>query len=102
MDQSSYSAIKIAAVKMAESFWLSFETLVTIVRPFNTHGLQQGMRAVLFHHYCPGSDKGELIQGSLCPVLGLTFIKDTVRNFLAIVKFKKVIGKIINLGVGYG
>ncbi len=100
--QSPYSATKIAADKMVESFWLSFETPVTIVRPFNTYGPRQSMRAVIPTIIVQALIKGKLTLGSLDPVRDLTFVKDTARGFLAAAKSDKVIGEVINLGVGDG
>jgi len=100
--QSPYSASKIAADKMAESFWLSFETPVTIVRPFNTYGPRQSMRAVIPTIIVQALTKGELTLGSLDPVRDLTFVKDTARGFLAAARSAQVVGEVVNLGVGDG
>ncbi len=100
--QSPYSASKIAADKMAESFWLSFKTPVTIVRPFNTYGPRQSMRAIIPTIIVQALTKGELTLGSLDPVRDLTFVKDTAKGYLAAARSEKVIGDVINLGVGEG
>ncbi len=100
--QSPYSASKIAADKMAESYWLSFETPVTIVRPFNTFGPRQSMRAIIPTIIVQALTKGELTLGSLDPVRDLTFATDTARGFLAASKSEQVIGELVNLGVGKG
>lgn len=100
--QSPYSASKIAADKMAESFWLSFETPVTIVRPFNTYGPRQSMRAIIPTIIVQALTKGKLTLGSLDPVRDLTFVKDTTNGFLAASRSDKVVGEVVNLGVGEG
>ncbi len=100
--QSPYSASKIAADKIAESYWLSFKTPVTIVRPFNTYGPRQSMRAIIPTIIVQALTKDKLKLGSLDPVRDLTFATDTARGFLAASKSEKVIGELVNLGVGKG
>lgn len=100
--QSPYSASKIAADKLAESYWLSFKTPVTIVRPFNTYGPRQSMRAIIPTIIVQALTNGHLKLGSLDPVRDLTFATDTARGFLAASNSEKVIGELVNLGVGKG
>lgn len=100
--QSPYSASKIGADKLAESYFLSFETPVTIVRPFNTYGPRQSMRAIIPTIIVQALTKGELELGNLDPVRDLTFVEDTARGFMAAAESEKVIGETINLGVGKG
>lgn len=100
--QSPYSATKIAADKLAESFWLSFQTPVTIVRPFNTYGPRQSMRAIIPTITAQALSGNELKLGSLDPVRDLTFVTDTARGFLAASISDKVLGETVNLGVGDG
>lgn len=100
--QSPYSASKIGADKIAESYWLSFETPVTIVRPFNTFGPRQSMRAIIPTIIAQALAGGNLKLGSLDPVRDLTYATDTARGFLAASKSEKVIGELVNLGVGKG
>lgn len=100
--QSPYSASKIGADKVAESYWLSFEMPVTIVRPFNTFGPRQSMRAIIPTIIAQALAGNELKLGSLDPVRDLTFATDTARGFIAAAKSEKVIGELVNLGVGKG
>jgi len=100
--QSPYSASKIAADKLAESFWLSFETPVTIVRPFNTFGPRQSMRAIIPTIIVQTLSGNELKLGNLDPVRDLTFAVDTAKGFIAAAKSNKVLGEVVNLGVGEG
>lgn len=100
--QSPYSASKIGADKLAESYYLSFETPVTIVRPFNTFGPRQSMRAIIPTIIVQALTKNRLTLGSLDPVRDLTFVMDTARGFIAASKSDKTIGELINLGVGKG
>jgi len=101
--QSPYSASKIAADKLAESFYLSFNLPVAIIRPFNTFGPRQSARAVIptiITQALSGFEKINL--GSLSPVRDLTYVKDTARGFMAAALSKKAVGQVINLGRGEG
>lgn len=100
--QSPYSATKIAADKLAESFWLSFETPVTIVRPFNTFGPRQSMRAVIPTIITQALAGDSLRLGSLDPVRDLTYVEDTAAGFIAAARSERAIGELMNLGVGTG
>jgi NAD dependent epimerase/dehydratase len=100
--QSPYSATKIGADKLAESYWLSFEMPVTIVRPFNTYGPRQSQRAIIPTIMAQALSGNELKLGNLDPVRDLTFVTDTAAGFLAAARSERVIGKTINLGVGSG
>ena len=100
--QSPYSATKIGADKLAESYFLSFETPVTIVRPFNTYGPRQSQRAIIPTIMTQALGDGKLKLGNLDPVRDLTFVTDTAAGFLAAARSDKAIGKTVNLGVGSG
>lgn len=100
--QSPYSASKIGADKMAESYWLSFRTPVTILRPFNTYGPRQSQRAIIPTIITQALAGDRLKLGNLDPVRDLTFVTDTARGFLAAARSSKTIGETINLGVGAG
>ena len=96
--QSPYSASKIAADCMAESFFRSFELPVVIVRPFNTYGPRQSARAVIptiITQLLSGAD--EIKIGDTAPTRDLLFVKDTVDGFIEIAKSPKVIGQDINI-----
>lgn len=96
--QSPYSATKIGADRISESFYRSFNLPVTIVRPFNTYGPRQSARAVIptiITQLLNG--KKEIKLGSLHPTRDLTFVKDTVEGFVAIAKSDKTIGEEINI-----
>jgi dTDP-glucose 4,6-dehydratase len=100
--QSPYSATKIAADKLAESFWLSFRTPVVTVRPFNTYGPRQSQRAIIPTIMTQALNGNTLTLGNLDPVRDLTFVTDTARGFLAAARSERTIGEVINLGVGEG
>lgn len=98
--QSPYSATKIAADKLALSYYLSFDTPVTVVRPFNTFGPRQSMRAIIPTIIAQALTRDRLKLGSLDPVRDFTFVTDTARGFLAASLSDRVIGETVNLGVG--
>lgn len=96
--QSPYSATKIAADRLAESFYRSFGMPVTIVRPFNTYGPRQSARAVIptiITQLLIGKDEIKL--GSLQPTRDFNYVKDTVNGFLEILKSENTIGEEINI-----
>ena len=99
--QSPYSASKIAADKMAESYHNSFDLPVVTVRPFNTFGPRQSARAVIptiIAQLLAGV--GALQLGSLSPRRDLTFVSDTVAGFIASARKPSVEGELFNLGTG--
>jgi NAD dependent epimerase/dehydratase len=99
--QSPYSASKIAADKIAESFYRSFGTPVVIARPFNTFGPRQSARAVIptiITQLLAGKSKIDL--GSLHPTRDLNFVHDICRGFAALSKCREAIGKEVNMGSG--
>lgn len=96
--QSPYSATKIGADRIAESFYRSFGLPVTIVRPFNTFGPRQSARAVIptiITQLLSGSK--EIRLGSLTPTRDFNYVKDTARGFLEIYRSPKTIGEEINI-----
>lgn len=96
--QSPYSATKIGADSIAESFYRSFDLPVTIVRPFNTFGPRQSARAVIPTIVTQLlSGKKEIKLGSLHPTRDLLFVKDTVEGFKAIAMSENVKGEEINI-----
>ena len=99
--QSPYSASKIGADKLAESYYLSFELPVATIRPFNTYGPRQSARAVIptiISQLLAGQSEIQL--GSLDPMRDLTFVKDTARGFLAIAEADALLGEVTNIGNG--
>ena len=99
--QSPYSATKIGADRLAESFYRSFELPVSIVRPFNTFGPRQSARAVIptiITQLLAGAKEIKL--GSLTPTRDFNYVKDTAAGFIAISKSDKTIGEEINIATG--
>lgn len=96
--QSPYSATKIGADRLAESFYRSFGLPVTIVRPFNTYGPRQSARAVIptiITQLLAG--KTEIRLGSLTPTRDFNYVKDTANGFIAMYESDKTIGEEINI-----
>jgi NAD dependent epimerase/dehydratase len=100
--QSPYAASKIAADKIAESFYLCFGLPVAIIRPFNTFGPRQSARAVIPTIILQALTREVIELGLLTPVRDLTFVHDTVKGFLKIAEVDQAIGKVINIGAGQG
>ncbi|CAI3629519.1 MULTISPECIES: NAD-dependent 4,6-dehydratase LegB [Clostridium] len=96
--QSPYSATKIGADRLAESFYRSFNMPISIVRPFNTYGPRQSARAVIptiITQLLSGQEEIKL--GSLTPTRDFNYVKDTVNGFIEISKSNKTIGQEINI-----
>lgn len=96
--QSPYSASKIGADRIAESFYRSFNIPVTIVRPFNTYGPRQSARAVIptiISQLIGGCTEIKL--GSLTPTRDFVFVKDTARGFIELSKCDRAIGMEVNI-----
>lgn len=99
--QSPYSASKIGADAMADSFFRSFETPVTIVRPFNTYGPRQSARAVIptiITQLAAGYEEIKL--GDLRPTRDLVFVKDTAEGFLRVAQTPSLVGHEVNIATG--
>ena len=96
--QSPYSASKIGADCIAESFYRSFDLPVTIVRPFNTFGPRQSARAIIPTIITQLLNGVEVLKlGDLSPTRDLLFVKDTVRGFIEISKSDELIGHDCNI-----
>jgi len=100
--QSPYSASKIGADKIAESYYLSFGLPVATIRPFNTFGIRQSARAVIPTIISQALTKDKICLGSLTPVRDVTFVKDTVMAFIKVAETDRAIGQVINVGSGFG
>lgn len=99
--QSPYSATKIGADRLAESFYRSFGTPVVIVRPFNTYGPRQSARAVIptiITQLLSGAKKIQL--GSLHPTRDFNYVKDTAAGFVALAGCDAAVGQEVNIATG--
>lgn len=100
--QSPYSASKIGADKMAESFYKSFNIPIATIRPFNTYGPRQSARAVIPTIISQILDgKKEIKLGSLTPTRDFNYVKDTAEAFVKMAESDNVIGEVINAGSNY-
>jgi NAD dependent epimerase/dehydratase len=96
--QSPYSASKIGADRIAESFYRSFEVPVVTLRPFNTYGPRQSARAVIPTIITQALTRDEVKLGSLDPSRDFTFVHDTANGFLKVAEAENVLGEEVNLG----
>lgn len=102
--QSPYSASKIAADKLAESYFLSFGLPVATIRPFNTFGPRQSARAVIptiiSQALSYRKTKEPIRIGSLDPKRDFTYVKDTAKGFIKIAECGNAVGTVTNIGSG--
>lgn len=99
--QSPYSATKIGADKLAESFYRSFDLPVVIARPFNTYGPRQTARAVIptiAAQLLAGCEVLKL--GSLEPTRDFNYVTDTAAGMLALALCREAEGQVVNIGSG--
>jgi len=100
--QSPYSASKIGADQIALSFYASFNTPVSVIRPFNTFGPRQSARAIIptiITQIANGETKIKL--GALHPTRDFTYVSDTVKGFVAIAESDQSCGEVINIGSNF-
>jgi len=100
--QSPYAASKIGADQIATSFFLSFGTPVTVIRPFNTYGPRQSARAVIptvITQIASGAPRVKL--GAMSPTRDFNYVRDTVRGFVAVAECDAALGQVVNLGSNY-
>src|SRR5215470_4026803 len=98
--QSPYSASKIAADKLAESYYRSFATPVMTLRPFNTFGPRQSARAFIPTIISQALECDEVRLGALTPERDMTYVSDTVAGFMTAATVPGLEGMTINLGTG--
>ena len=96
--QSPYAASKIAADKLAESFFRSYGLAVSILRPFNTFGPRQSLRAIIPTVITQLLEDKKVVVGNLEPRRDFTFVADTVKGFILLAKKNGVEGETFNLG----
>jgi len=100
--QSPYAATKVAADQLAGSYFRSFDVPVTTLRPFNTFGPRQSMRAVLPTLMAQALYSDRIVAGSLTPVRDMNYVSDTVAAFLGVGAAEGVEGELFNVGSGTG
>lgn len=100
--QSPYSASKIGADQIAMSFFTSFGTPVTLLRPFNTYGPRQSARAVIPTIITQiASGKRQIKLGAMHPTRDFSYVSDTVSGFIAALNSDRCVGEVVNLGSGF-
>ena len=100
--QSPYAASKIAADQLAISFFKSFNLPISIIRPFNTYGPRQSLRAIIptiITQIAMGYK--ELYLGDLTPTRDFSFVQDTCQGLIAIAEAENAIGETINIGSNF-
>jgi NAD dependent epimerase/dehydratase len=100
--QSPYAASKIGADQIATSFFLSFQTPVSVIRPFNTYGPRQSARAVIptiVTQIASGARQIKL--GAVHPTRDFNYVRDTVRGFVAVAEADAAVGQVVNVGSNY-
>ena len=100
--QSPYAASKIAADKLAESFYCSFNLPVATMRPFNTFGPRQSARAVIPTIISQALAGDTIRLGALTPVRDFTYVEDTVAAFMKVAEAPDTVGQVVNIGTGQG
>jgi NAD dependent epimerase/dehydratase len=98
--QSPYSASKIGADKLAESFYCAFSLPVVTVRPFNTYGPRQSTRAVIPVIITQALTQDKIHLGNLNTIRDFTFVLDTVSGMIKAAQVEGVEGQVMNLGTG--
>ncbi len=101
--QSPYSASKISADHIAQSFYNSFNLPVVILRPFNTFGPRQSLRAIIPTIFSQINNNQKIKVGNLSPTRDFNYVTDIINGFYLALnsKNKKIFGEVINLGTGY-
>jgi dTDP-glucose 4,6-dehydratase len=98
--QSPYSASKIGADKLVESFFCAFELPVVTIRPFNTYGPRQSARAVIPAIITQALTQNTILLGNQNTIRDFTFVNDTVAGLLKAAEVPGITGEVINLGTG--
>jgi len=98
--QSPYAASKIAADKLAESYHLSYDLPIATLRPFNTFGPRQSLRAVIPTIISQALKDQSIRLGDIKPRRDFLYVKDTVRGFIELAQCDQAIGRVVNIGTG--
>ncbi|MBY0450051.1 MAG: SDR family NAD(P)-dependent oxidoreductase [Cyanobacteria bacterium] len=99
--QSPYSASKIAADQLVDSYYRSFSLPATTIRPFNTYGPRQSARAIIPTIISQALTGQPIVLGSLAPQRDFTYVSDTVAGFLAVGSCDAALGHVTNVGSGF-
>ena len=99
--QSPYSASKIGADKVAESFYRSFDVPIATIRPFNTYGPRQSARAVIPTIITQALTREKVVLGATHTTRDYTFVGDLVRAFVLVAESPRTVGETVNVGSNY-
>jgi dTDP-glucose 4,6-dehydratase len=99
--QSPYSASKIAADKIAESFYCSYQLPVVTIRPFNAYGPRQSMRAIIPTIIAQALFRDEIVLGNLAATRDFTYVTDTAQAFVHAACSDEGLGEVFNAGSGF-
>lgn len=99
--QSPYSASKIGADKIAESFYCAYDLPVATIRPFNTFGPRQSARAIIPTIITQAIEQETIRLGSLFPTRDYTYVQDTVNGFIKVAQSDNSVGEVINIGSNF-
>jgi NAD dependent epimerase/dehydratase len=100
--QSPYSATKIGSDQIAMSYYYSFNTPVSIIRPFNTYGPRQSARAIIPSIIIQILNKRKKIHlGNMNPTRDFNYVQDTVQGFIKVAESDSSVGEVINIGAGF-
>ncbi len=100
--QSPYSASKISAEKITQSYVLSFSLPASILRPFNTYGPRQSARAIIPTIITQALTSDTLNLGILTPVRDMNYVEDSINGFVKLAESEQLIGDVVNIGSGVG
>lgn len=98
--QSPYSASKIGADALAESYFRAFDLPVATIRPFNTYGPRQSGRAVIPTIIGQALHRDRISLGALSPTRDFNYVRDTASGFLAVASCDDALGRVLNVGTG--
>ncbi len=98
--QSPYAASKIGADKLAESYFLSFHLPIATIRPFNTFGPRQSLRAIIPTIISQAVQDKKIRLGNTKPRRDFLFVRDAVRGFIELGKCDEAVGRVVNIGTG--
>lgn len=99
--QSPYSASKVAADKLTESFHLSFDLPLATIRPFNTYGPRQSARAIIPTVITQALSRNQIFLGAAYPTRDFVYMDDTVNGFIKMAESPDTIGQVVNIGTGF-
>ena len=98
--QSPYAASKIAADKLVQSYFLSYDLPAVTLRPFNTYGPRQSDRAIIPTIITQALMRKQIYLGAMHPTRDLVYVSDTVEGFIRIAETPDIEGRTYHIGTG--